>query len=57
MDENQQPKQVCSIRIMFPVDTDDQAIAYKKQISEVLADLPDARVEFTLATVPIPKGQ
>ncbi|GAH96919.1 unnamed protein product, partial [marine sediment metagenome] len=49
MDETEQktpPKQVCSIRIMFPVDTDEQAIGYKKKIGDVLADIPQARIEF-----------
>jgi len=46
--------EVCSIRISFPVDSDDQAIEYKKKISEVLAPIPTARIEFTLQTVPIP---
>lgn len=44
--------QVCSIRIMFPVDTDEQAIAYKKKIGEVLADIPQARIEFSLMSRP-----
>lgn len=46
------PSQVCTIRIMFPVDTDEQAISYKKKISDVLADLPDARIDFSLMTPP-----
>ena len=55
MGENEQnppQKQVCSIRIMFPVDTDEQAIGYKKKIGDVLADIPQARVEFSLMSVP-----
>lgn len=53
MDETEQktlPKQVCSIRIMFPVETDEQAIEYKKKIGDVLADIPNARIEFALAS-------
>ena len=46
------PKQVCSIRIMFPVDTDEQAIEYKKKIGEILADIPNARIEFSLSYIP-----
>lgn len=55
MDETEQkklPAQVCSIRIMFPVDTDEQAIAYKKKLGDVLADIPQARIEFTLMPLP-----
>ena len=45
--------QVCSIRIGFPVETDEQAIEYKKKISEVLAPIPNARIDFSLMSVPI----
>jgi len=57
--ENKKPTvQVCSIRIMFPVDTDEQAISYKKKIGDVLADIPQARIEFSLMSRPpvIPNG-
>lgn len=56
MDETEEktpPKQVCTIRIMFPVTTDEQAIACKKKIGDVLADSPQARIEFSLSTIPI----
>lgn len=46
------PKQVCTIRIMFPIESDEHAIAYKKKIGEVLADMPQARIEFSLMSVP-----
>jgi len=55
MDENEQiteRKQVCTIRIMFPVDTDEQAIGYKKKIGDVIADIAQARIEFSLMSVP-----
>ena len=43
------PKQeVCTIRIMFPVDSDDQAIEYKKRISEVLKDNSDVQIQFAI---------
>lgn len=57
MDDTEQkpiPEQVCSIRIMFPVESDEQAIDYKKKIGEVLADIPKARVEFSLTSIPTP---
>lgn len=56
MGEPEQKKQrgeVCSIRIMFPVETDEQAIVYKKKISEILADRPEARIEFSLMSRPL----
>ncbi len=55
MDEPEQklpPKQVCTIQIGFPVDTDEQAIDYKKKIGDVLADIPQVRIEFSLMTLP-----
>jgi hypothetical protein len=60
MNENQPiPDEIelCTIRIAFPVETDEQAIGYKKKISEVLADIPQVRIEFSLNNVPIPIRQ
>jgi hypothetical protein len=57
MNENQTTPdeiELCTIRIAFPVETDEQAIGYKKKISEVLADIPQVRIEFSLNNVPIP---
>lgn len=61
MGENEQKtqsKQVCTIRIMFAVDTDEQAIEYKKKITNVLSDIPQARIEFSLMSRPplMPNG-
>lgn len=49
-----QPKEICSIRIVFPVMSDEQAIDYKKRLSDILADIPDAHIDFSLR--PLPKG-
>ena len=46
------PKQVCSIRIMFPVESDEQAIEYKRKISGVLSAIPEAQIQFSLMTPP-----
>lgn len=51
-EQKKQRTQVCSIRIMFPVETDEQAIVYKKKIGNILADRPQARIEFSLSSVP-----
>ncbi|GAH72503.1 unnamed protein product [marine sediment metagenome] len=40
---------------MFPVDTDEQAIEYKKKIQEALADKKDAHIQFSLMTG-VPNG-
>jgi len=56
MDEEEhkiEMQEICTMQIAFPVDTDEQAIAYKKKICEILADIPKARVEFAL--MPLPK--
>lgn len=57
-EQKPQPKEVCSIRIMFPVDTDEQAIEYKKKITDILSDIPLARIEFSLMSRPpiMPNG-
>jgi len=44
--------EVCQIRIMFPVDTDEQAIEYKKKIADILADKPDAQMHFSISPLP-----
>ena len=51
-------KQLCTIRILFPVDSDDQAVEYKKKISGLIAEIPDAQIQFTLMTQPrsLPSG-
>jgi len=41
-------KQICSIRIMFPVESDEHAIEYKKKIGGVIADIPEATIQFSL---------
>ena len=45
-------KELCSIRIMFPVDTDEQAIDYKKKIAAVLSEIPEAQINFSIMTMP-----
>jgi len=52
----QPEKELCTIRIMFPVDTDEQAIDYKKKISEVLAAIPEAQIQFSLMKAPPNRG-
>ncbi|GAG54129.1 unnamed protein product [marine sediment metagenome] len=53
----EQPKQeICSIRIMFPVTSDEQAIDYKKKISAMLKDIPDATIQFSIISGRPPMG-
>jgi len=47
------PKQeVCTIRIMFPVESDEQAIGYKKKISDILSGKQDVHIQFTIQSLP-----
>ena len=46
-----EPKdEVCSIRIMFPVQSDTEAIEYKRKIREALGDLEGVRMNFDLSS-------
>lgn len=51
----EQPKSsrtdLCTIRIAFPVESDEQAIELKKKLSAALGDVPQARLEFSIMTV------
>jgi len=49
--------ELCNIRIMFPVNSDDEAIEYKKKIAVLLADIPDATIQFSLMKAPPQRGQ
>jgi len=48
----QSNQQVCSIRIMFPVTSDEQAIEYKKKITDLLVEIPEASIQFGLMNSP-----
>jgi len=51
------PKEICSIRIGFPVESDEQAIEYKKKVTAVLADIPNVQIQFSLMPIPdMPSG-
>lgn len=46
MDKEQ--KEICSIRIIFPVESDELALVIKSKIKDVLADNPDAQIQFSI---------
>lgn len=59
VNENPQPlNEVCTIRIVFPVKSDEQALAIKTNIKTLLKDIPEAQVHFSLMPMPthIPMG-
>ncbi|MBA7526368.1 hypothetical protein ES705_18530 [subsurface metagenome] len=54
-EQTTQPKaklEVCTIRIMFPVVSDEQAINCKKKIKEILSDIPEVNTQFSLMDMP-----
>lgn len=41
-------KQTCIISVSFPVDSDEQAVEYKRKITSVLAEMPAAKISLML---------
>lgn len=50
MDKDKQ--EICTMRIIFPVETDEKAIEYKKKIDLLLSEIPDVHIQFSLSTLP-----
>lgn len=44
---------ICTIKIMFPVDSDEAAIGYKQKVTALLSEIPEARIEFALMNIPV----
>jgi len=54
VDEEKQvqlPKQLCTIRIAFPVESDEQAIEIKKKIDNVLLGIPQHKFDFNISNL------
>jgi len=53
-EENKKPvePEICTIRIVFPVESDEQAIEFKKKIKALLADIPDSAIQFAIMSRP-----
>ena len=49
-------QEVCTIKIMFRVESDEVAIGYKKKIEEVLSDGSDVQVQFSIMSLPKEMG-
>ena len=45
-------KQICTIRILLVVDSDEEGLQYKKKVTEIFGSNPDAHVTFGLANNP-----
>lgn len=41
-------RKACQIMIMFPVENDEDALAIKKAIDDVVGDLPDKKYNFSI---------
>lgn len=48
----QDKSEVCTLRIMFPVTSDEKAIEAKHKVEEALADVGDVTVQFALMSAP-----
>ena len=48
----QDKSQICTLRIMFPVTSDEAAIEAKHKVEAALADVPDATIQFALMAAP-----
>ncbi len=46
--DNKTEKQVCIIKIVFPVSSDDEAINLKKKIAVLLDEIPETVMNFSL---------
>ncbi|KKM23494.1 hypothetical protein LCGC14_1614640 [marine sediment metagenome] len=48
-------KQLCTMTINVIVESDEQAIEYKKRMSTVFADNPEVQINFGLQNAPRPR--
>ncbi len=44
-------KEVCSITLMFPVESDEQALDIKAKVKEITKDIKDVRCDFRITGV------
>lgn len=46
-------RQVCTVTIVFPVESDEQAVKVKQNLGTVTAELTDVRTDFRIMSVPV----
>ena len=46
--------EICTIRIVFPVESDEKAIEYKRKIKDVLSDISDVQIHFAIMSARSP---
>jgi len=44
--------ELCIMKIMFPIESDEKALEVKKSITEVLKDNEDAQIHFSIMNQP-----
>jgi len=50
----EKPKQeICSIAIIFPAESDEQAITIKQNISKLVSEIEGVRIHFNISASPI----
>jgi len=45
------PQEICSMRIMFPVSSDEDALNVKHKVAEVLKGVEQVRTEFSISSM------
>lgn len=50
---NGQLTQACRIIVMFPVESDEQALTVKRHITEALSEIKEAQLDFSIRTMPL----
>ena len=50
----QDKKIVCTITAIFPIENDNEAIKYKRQITHILSDIKFARIDFRTTEITLP---
>jgi len=51
-EEQEKTPQICMIKLSFPVENDMEAFEIKKALSGVLLAIPNARIDFSLLSLP-----
>lgn len=54
--ETTPPKEICTIRILFPVVSDAQALEVKGKISAAMSEIKNAQVHFSILPTPPTMG-
>lgn len=49
---SEKPVEICMMRIMFPVESDEKAIEYKRKITELFSDVEGVNIQFGINTQP-----